>query len=64
VPLAGKTGTAEFKVKQGEKGHENGWFVAYNTDTPSLLIAMMIEGVQDKGGSKTVVEKVRNMFEE
>ena len=64
VPLAGKTGSAEFKVKQGEKGHENGWFVAYNTDTPSLLIAMMIEGVQDKGGSKTVVEKVRNMFEE
>ena len=51
-------------MKQGEKGHENGWFVAYNTDTPSLLIAMMIEGVQDKGGSKTVVEKVRNMFEE
>ena len=64
VPLAGKTGTAEFKVKQGEKGHENGWFVAYNTDTPSLLIAMMIEGVKDKGGFKTVVEKVRNMFEE
>jgi cell division protein FtsI/penicillin-binding protein 2 len=64
VPLAGKTGTAEFKAKQGEKGHENGWFVAYNTDNPSLLVAMMMEGVQDKGGSKTVVEKVRNVFVE
>lgn len=59
--LAGKTGTAEFKVKQGERGHENGWFVAYNSD---LLAAMMIEGVQDKGGSNYVVEKVRNLFVE
>ena len=55
VPLAGKTGTAEFKVKQGEKGHENGWFVAYKIDTPSLLIAMMIER-QGQGCFKTVVE--------
>lgn len=30
VPLAGKTGTAELKENQGEKGKENGVFVAYN----------------------------------
>ena len=62
LPLAGKTGTAELKVKQGEKGTENGWFVAYNTENPSLLVAMMIEGIQDKGGSGIVVEKVKNIF--
>ncbi len=61
MTLAGKTGTAEFKAKQGERGHENGWFVAYSSD---LLVAMMVEGIQDKGGSNYVVKKVRNMFVE
>lgn len=61
-PLAGKTGTAEFKEKQNEAGKENGWFVAYNTDNPSLLIAMMIENVEGRGGSKVVVEKVKRVF--
>jgi penicillin-binding protein 3 len=62
-PLAGKTGTAEFKEKQNEAGKENGWFVAYNTDNPSLLIAMMIESVEGRGGSKVVVEKVKRLFQ-
>lgn len=62
-PLAGKTGTAEFKEKQNEAGKENGWFVAYNTDNPSLLIAMMIEHVEGRGGSKVVVEKVKRVFQ-
>lgn len=61
-PLAGKTGTAELKEKQGERGTEYGWFVAYNTENPSLLVAMMVEGVQDKGGSAFVVDKVKNIF--
>lgn len=62
-PLAGKTGTAEFKEKQNEAGKENGLFVAYNTDNPSLLVAMMIENVEDRGGSKVVVEKVKRVFQ-
>ncbi len=61
--LAGKTGTAEFKEKQNEAGKENGWFVAYNTENPSLLIAMMIENVEGRGGSKVVVEKVKRVFQ-
>lgn len=61
--LAGKTGTAEFKEKQNEAGKENGWFVAYNTDNPSLLVAMMIENVEGRGGSKVVVEKVKRVFQ-
>jgi len=62
-PLAGKTGTAEFKEKQNEAGKENGWFVAYNTDNPTLLVAMMIENVEGRGGSKVVVEKVKRVFQ-
>ena len=61
--LAGKTGTAELKAKQGEKGTENGWYVAYDKKNKDLLIAMMIEGVQDKGGSSHVVKKVRKIIE-
>ncbi|MDR7079632.1 penicillin-binding protein [Neobacillus niacini] len=60
-PLAGKTGTAEIKQKQGEKGTENGWFIAYNTDSP-LMVAMMVEDVLGRGGSQIPVKKVKNFF--
>lgn len=63
-PLAGKTGTAEIKEKQGEKGTENGWFIAYNTNSPALMAAIMIENVQDRGGSQVPVKKVKNFFME
>jgi cell division protein FtsI/penicillin-binding protein 2 len=61
-PLAGKTGTAEIKQKQGELGTENGWFVAFNPETPNLMIAMMVEGVEKKGGSMVPVKKVTDIF--
>ena len=63
LKLAGKTGTAEIKEKQGETGIENGWFVGVNTDNPRLLIAMMIEDVQNRGGSHYVVPKVKAIFQ-
>ncbi|MCM3763974.1 penicillin-binding transpeptidase domain-containing protein [Neobacillus niacini] len=63
MALAGKTGTAEIKQKQGETGTENGWFVAWNADgSPNLLVAMMVEGVQDRGGSKVPVTMVKDIF--
>ncbi|RTR32949.1 penicillin-binding transpeptidase domain-containing protein [Robertmurraya yapensis] len=62
-PMAGKTGTAELKESQGEKGKENGWFVAYNTENPELLIALMVEGVENSGGSKEAVQKVKAILE-
>lgn len=61
-PLAGKTGTAEIKQKQGETGTENGWFIGYNTNKPNLMIAMMVENVQKRGGSSIPVKKVKNIF--
>ncbi|MEH7011280.1 penicillin-binding transpeptidase domain-containing protein [Neobacillus niacini] len=61
-PLSGKTGTAEIKQKQGEKGTENGWFIAYNTNSPSVMVAMMVENVLDRGGSQIPVKKVKNVY--
>ncbi|WP_047980852.1 penicillin-binding transpeptidase domain-containing protein [Ornithinibacillus contaminans] len=63
-PISGKTGTAELKLTLDEKdGVENGWFVGYPTDDQDILIAMMMEGVQDIGASGLVVEKVTNILE-
>lgn len=64
MQIAGKTGTAELKLKLDEKGAELGWFVAYRTGagSPNLLIAMMIENVQERGGSRIPVDKVKNIF--
>lgn len=61
-PLSGKTGTAEIKQKQGEKGIENGWFIAYNANQPDLMIAMMVENVLGRGGSSVPVNKVKNVI--
>jgi penicillin-binding protein 3 len=58
-PLAGKTGTAEIKEKQGEKGKELGWFVAYNPQSADMIVAMMIED----SGSKDVVTRVKEFYE-
>lgn len=58
-PLAGKTGTAEIKEKQGDKGRELGWFVAYNPQSADMIVAMMIED----SGSKDVVTRVKEFYE-
>lgn len=63
LKLAGKTGTAELKNAQGETGTENGWFIALNVDNPKLVALMVVENVQDKGGSGYVVPKVKSIME-
>ncbi|UUZ97768.1 hypothetical protein LJK87_48560 [Paenibacillus sp. P25] len=63
LSLAGKTGTAELKQKKGEAGQENGWFVAFNTDNPQLLVALMVERVQERGGSHYLAEKIKALFQ-
>ncbi|WP_019414384.1 penicillin-binding transpeptidase domain-containing protein [Paenisporosarcina sp. TG20] len=62
IPLAGKTGTAELKVALEEKGQENGFFVAYNSENPVFILAMMIEGVEDNNGSGYVADLVSKVF--
>lgn len=62
VAIAGKTGTAELKMRAGEDGKENGYFVAYDSENPKTIIAMMIEGIEDENGSDYVAGKVAEVF--
>lgn len=62
-PISGKTGTAELKKTSDEKGQENGWFVGYPTDDQDILIALMMEHVDEKGGSGITVEQVTDILE-
>lgn len=67
MSIAGKTGTAELKKSKKEKhGDENGWFVGFDEKHPKLLVAMMVENVQDKNphGSSYVVPKVTDVLED
>lgn len=62
VPLAGKTGTAELKATTADKGKENGFFVTYDSENPTFILAMMIESVEDNNGSAYVAELVSTIF--
>lgn len=64
IPLAGKTGTAELKAAGEESGQENGFFVAYDSENPEFIMAMMIEDVGDNEGSAYVAGMVGNAFEQ
>ncbi len=62
IPLAGKTGTAELKATTGDRGQENGFFIAYNSEAPTFILAMMIESVEDNNGSGYVAELASEVF--
>jgi penicillin-binding protein 3 len=64
IAIAGKTGTAELKSTQGEQGKENGVFVAYEANKKDMIIAMLLEGVEEDGSSSYVVERVTEVFKE
>jgi cell division protein FtsI/penicillin-binding protein 2 len=65
VTLAGKTGTAELKKSRETKdGKENGWFIAFDTEDPELMISMMIEDVRDRGGSHYVAPKITGVMKQ
>lgn len=51
--VAGKTGTAEYSLTDGEKMHS--WFVGFtNVDNPELVISVIIEGYDGNDGAKAV----------
>ncbi|WP_142828405.1 penicillin-binding transpeptidase domain-containing protein [Planococcus soli] len=64
VKIAGKTGTAELKGAIGEEGQENGFFVAYDSESPDFILAMMIESIEDNDGSDYVAGFAAKVFEE
>lgn len=50
---AGKTGTAEYSMDDGEKTHS--WFMGFtNVDNPELVISVIIEGYDGNAGAKAV----------
>ncbi len=61
--IAGKTGTAELKSSRDEEGVENGVFVSYDQKKPDFLLALMVEGVEDEGGSGHVVELAKQIYD-
>ncbi|MGC4019745.1 MAG: penicillin-binding transpeptidase domain-containing protein [Muricomes sp.] len=51
--VAGKTGTAEYSMEDGEKTHS--WFMGFtNVDNPELVISVIIEGYDGNAGAKAV----------
>lgn len=61
ITLAGKTGTAELKKsKEVENGKELGWFIAFDTQDPELMISMMIEN----SSSSYVIPKVTEVMKQ
>ncbi|WP_404450309.1 hypothetical protein LG307_11005 [Sutcliffiella horikoshii] len=58
--IAGKTGTAE--INKDER-MENGLWVSYDQKDPTLLTAMLIEDVIDRGGSRYTIELTNKFYE-
>lgn len=54
--LAAKTGTAELKMHQGEKGDENSFLLAFDTGNDQFLLLSLVEHYS-KGGSATQLNK-------
>lgn len=61
--VAGKTGTAEYSMEDGEKTHS--WFVGFtNVDNPELVICVVIEGYDGNAGAKavTIAKQILNSY--
>ncbi len=61
--VAGKTGTAEYSMEDGEKTHS--WFVGFtNVDNPELVISVVIEGYDGNAGAKavTIAKQILNSY--
>lgn len=64
VAIAGKTGTVELKLSKESRGHENGWFVGFTYDDEDILIAMLMEEVENRGTSGFVAKNVAEVLEQ
>lgn len=54
--LAAKTGTAELKMKQGDKGEENSFLLAFDTGHDNFLLLSLVENYT-AGNSATQLNK-------
>ena len=56
-PLAGKSGTAELKSDYLDEGSEMlGWFVSFDYEAEDLLLTIMAENTEGRGGSRVALE--------
>ena len=51
------------KLAKNSTGTENGWFVALDTKSSSLIMAWMIEDVKGRGGSHLVVDRMKPVLD-
>ncbi|NBG88385.1 penicillin-binding transpeptidase domain-containing protein [Isachenkonia alkalipeptolytica] len=62
--LAGKTGTAELKSDYMAEGDELlGWFVSFDYEAEDLLLTIMVENTEGRGGSRVALELSHEFWE-
>ena len=62
-PLAGKTGTAELKSDYLAESNELlGWFVSFDYEAEDLLLTIMIENTEGRGGSRVALERSHDFW--
>ncbi|MCE7791682.1 hypothetical protein K8O68_04465 [Salipaludibacillus sp. CUR1] len=62
--LAGKTGTAELKEEQtAEDGEQIGWYVSFDYEEEDYLTTIMVQNVEERGGSSYVVDLANEFWE-
>ena len=64
LPLAAKTGTAEIKEKQDEKGQENRFFFAFDAQNQKYLMVSMLEDRQENSSATALAPDLLSYLSE
>lgn len=60
LPIAAKTGTAEIKQTQDEKGQENSFLLAFDTENSGYLMVSMLENRQNNNSATNIAPSLLN----
>lgn len=64
LPLAAKTGTAEIKEKQDEKGQENSFLFAFDAQNQKYLMVSMLEDRQENSSATALAPELLSFLSE
>ncbi|MEB6051528.1 penicillin-binding transpeptidase domain-containing protein [Enterococcus gallinarum] len=64
LPLAAKTGTAEIKEKQDEKGQENSFLFAFDAQNQKYLMVSMLEDRQENSSATALASELLSYLSE
>jgi penicillin-binding protein len=64
LPLAAKTGTAEIKEKQDEKGQENSFLFAFDAQNQKYLMVSMLEDRQENSSATALAPDLLSYLSE